>query len=92
MSSIPSNLTPQAFTDRWRRTTLKERPAYQEHFPGLCRLINHPTPAEVEPTGENFAFGYGAAYGRPSDLSADEVLARRLALNLARVAQQSGGA
>lgn len=61
MSSIPSNLTPQAFVDKWRYATLKERSAYQEHFLDLCHLIGHPTPAEVDPTGENFAFEYGAA-------------------------------
>jgi hypothetical protein len=54
-------LTPQAFVDKWRRATLKERSAYQEHFIDLCRLIGHPTPAEVDPTDENLAFEYGAA-------------------------------
>jgi hypothetical protein len=56
-----STLTPQAFVDKWKHATLKERSAYQEHFIDLCRLIGHPTPAEVDPTGENFAFEYGAA-------------------------------
>jgi type II restriction/modification system DNA methylase subunit YeeA len=56
----PSTLTPQAFVDKWRHATLKERSAYQEHFIDLCRLIGHPTPAEADPTGENFAFEYGA--------------------------------
>ncbi len=54
-------LPPQEFVDKWRSATLKERSAYQEHFIDLCRLIGHPTPAEVDPTGENFAFEYGAA-------------------------------
>jgi hypothetical protein len=58
--STPSTLTPQEFVDKWRSATLKERSAYQEHFIDLCRLIGHPTPAEVDPTGENFAFEYGA--------------------------------
>jgi hypothetical protein len=56
-----STLTPQAFVDKWRHATLKERSACQEHFIDLCRLVGHPTPAEVDPTGENFAFEYGAA-------------------------------
>jgi hypothetical protein len=56
-----STLTPQAFVDKWRHATLKERSACQEHFIDLCRLIRHPTPAEVDPTGENFAVEYGAA-------------------------------
>ena len=59
--STPPTLTPQDFVDKWRSATLKERSAYQEHFIDLCRLIGHPTPAEVDPTGENFAFEYGAA-------------------------------
>ncbi len=59
--STPSSITPQSFVDKWRSATLKERSAYQEHFIDLCRLIGHPTPAEVDPTGENFAFEYGAA-------------------------------
>ena len=33
-----------------------------------------------------------AAYGWPADLSDDEILARLLALNLARAAQHTGGA
>ena len=56
-----TTLTPQSFVDKWRSATLKERSAYQEHFIDLCRLIGHPTPAEVDPTGENFAFEYDAA-------------------------------
>jgi hypothetical protein len=54
-------LTPQAFVDKWRHATLKERSACLEHFIDLCRLVGQPAPAEVDPTGENFAFEYGAA-------------------------------
>ncbi len=54
-------LTPQAFVDKWRYMELKERAACQEHFIDLCRLLEHPTPAEADPTGEHFAFEYGAA-------------------------------
>ncbi len=56
-----STFTPQAFVDKWRHIELKERAACQEHFIDLCRLIEHPTPAEADPTGEHFAFEYGAA-------------------------------
>jgi hypothetical protein len=41
--------------------TLKERSAAQEHFLDLCRLLNHPTPAEADPSGESFTFEAGAA-------------------------------
>lgn len=57
---MPTTLTPQAFVDKWRDTTLKERAAAQEHFIDLCRLVNHPTPAEDDPTGARFAFEAGA--------------------------------
>ncbi len=63
MTTLPT-IAPQSFVDKWRSATLKERSAYQEHFIDLCRLIGHPTPAEVDPTGENFAFEYGAAKTR----------------------------
>lgn len=57
---MPTTLTPQAFVDKWRDTTLKERAAAQEHFLDLCRLVNHPTPAEDDPAGTRFAFEAGA--------------------------------
>lgn len=56
--------TPQEFVAKWRRATLKERSAAQEHFIDLCRLINHPTPAEADPTGTTFSFEAGAGKQR----------------------------
>jgi hypothetical protein len=56
-----AQLTPQAFVHKWRDSTLKERSAAQEHFIDLCRLIDHPTPAEDDPSGERFTFEAGAA-------------------------------
>ncbi len=53
-----TTLAPQAFVDKWRHVELNERAACQEHFLDLCRLIDHPTPAEDDPTGERFAFEY----------------------------------
>lgn len=32
-------MTPQEFTDKWRRVELKERTASQSHFIDLCRLL-----------------------------------------------------
>ena len=61
MSSMPANLTPQAFVDKWRHVELKEHAACQEHFLDLCHRIGHPTPAEDDPTGEHFTSEYGAA-------------------------------
>ena len=48
------------FIAKWRKVELKERSAAQEHFLDLCRMLGHPTPAEVDPTGETFCFEKGA--------------------------------
>ena len=49
-------MTPQEFLAKWKSATLKERSAAQEHFIDLCRLLDEPTPAEADPTGEWFCF------------------------------------
>jgi type II restriction/modification system DNA methylase subunit YeeA len=54
-------LTPQEFVSKWKNSELKERSAYQEHFIDLCRIINHPTPVEKDPIGDNFTFEAGAS-------------------------------
>jgi hypothetical protein len=56
-------LSSQEFVAKWRHATLKERSAAQEHFIDLCRLVGHPTPAELDPTGSTFAFEAGVAKG-----------------------------
>jgi hypothetical protein len=38
-------LSPQEFVAKWRKATLKESSAAQEHFIDLCHLVGHPTPA-----------------------------------------------
>ena len=53
-------LTAREFIAKWRASTLKERSAAQEHFIDLCRLVEHPTPAEADPTGAHFTFERGA--------------------------------
>jgi len=57
-------LSPQEFVAKWRKATLKERSAAQEHFIDLCRLVGHPTPAEADPTGQTFTFEAGASKQR----------------------------
>lgn len=57
---MPATMTPQQFVHKWRGVTLKERSASQEHFIDLCHLVNHPTPAAHDPTGERFTFERGA--------------------------------
>jgi len=55
------SLTPQEFVTKWSKSTLKERSAAQEHFLDICHMIGHLTPAESDPTGENFTFEAGAS-------------------------------
>ena len=60
MSPQPS-ITPREFVNKWQHASkLKERSAAQEHFSDLCRLLGHPTPAELDPEGERFCFEAGA--------------------------------
>jgi hypothetical protein len=49
-------MTVTQFIEKWQKTTLSERASAQEHFIDLCRLLDHPTPAEADPTGESYAF------------------------------------
>ena len=53
-------MTPGEFIAKWRASELKERSASQEHFLDLCRMLNEPTPAEDDPTGERYCFERGA--------------------------------
>ena len=53
-------MTPEEFIAKWRTVQLKERSAAQEHFIDLCRLLDEPTPAEADPTGETYCFEKGA--------------------------------
>ena len=53
-------MAPEEFIAKWRAVDLKERSAAQEHFIDLCRLLDEPTPAEADPTGETYCFEKGA--------------------------------
>ena len=53
-------MTPHAFITKWRASALKERSGSQEHFIDLCRLLDEPTPAEADPSGETYCFERGA--------------------------------
>jgi type II restriction/modification system DNA methylase subunit YeeA len=52
-------LTPFDFVNKWQNSELKERSSAQENFIDLCRLMEHPTPAEVDSTGQSFTFEAG---------------------------------
>ncbi|HEX8227926.1 MAG TPA: DNA methyltransferase [Chloroflexia bacterium] len=48
------------FVSQWQASTRSERSSAQEHFLGLCDVLGHPHPAEVDPRGEWFTFEKGA--------------------------------
>ena len=64
-------LTPDVFIAKWRASELKERSAAQEHFLDLCRLLDEPTPAEADPTGDWYCFERGARKDTGGDGWAD---------------------
>jgi len=49
------------FIAKWKRVELTERSASQQHFLDLCALLDHPTPAGVDPRGDFFTFEKGAS-------------------------------
>lgn len=49
-------MTPADFIKKWQQTKLSERSSAQEHFLDLCKLLEQPTPAEADPTGEFYTF------------------------------------
>ncbi len=64
-------MTPHEFIEKWKHHALTERASAQEHFLDLCRLFDHPTPAEADPTGEHFTFEKGASITGGGDGWAD---------------------
>src|SRR5438128_2370610 len=52
-------MTPQQFIAKWKRATLTERSAAQQHFLGLCDLLGQPKPAEVDSEGSWYTFERG---------------------------------
>lgn len=64
-------MTVHDFVAKWRKATLKERSAAQEHFIDLCNLFEHPTPAAIDPEGTHFCFEKGAAKHGGGDGFAD---------------------
>jgi type II restriction/modification system DNA methylase subunit YeeA len=54
-------MTPHEFVHKWRNNSSTEKQSYQQHFLDLCRLVGHPTPAEVDPEAKYFTFEAGAA-------------------------------
>jgi len=53
------SVTPEAFVKKWVASTLDEKAAAQPQFIDLCRMLGEPTPADVDPHGEFYAFERG---------------------------------
>ena len=49
-------MTPQEFVAKWRRSRGQESAGAQEWFIDLCRVVEHPTPAELDPRQEWYTF------------------------------------
>jgi hypothetical protein len=41
---------------KWANIRPRETAASQSHFNDICRLIDHPTPVEYDPSGKNYYF------------------------------------
>ena len=69
--TLDAPMTADEFIRKWRASELKERSASQEHFIDLCRLLDEPTPADADPTGETYCFERGARRDAGGDGWAD---------------------
>lgn len=49
-------MTPAEFAAKWKANTTKEIAGSKEHFIDLCRMLGYPTPTELDPTGDFYAF------------------------------------
>ncbi len=49
-------MTPQEFIAKWRRSRGQESAGAQEWFLDICRLVEHGTPAELDPRQEWYTF------------------------------------
>ena len=49
-------MTPQDFIAKWRRSRGQESAGAQEWFLDLCRVVEHPTPAEMDRSQQWYTF------------------------------------
>ena len=49
-------MTPQQFISKWRRNRGQESAGAQEWFIDLCRMVEHPTPAEMDRSQQWYTF------------------------------------
>jgi type II restriction/modification system DNA methylase subunit YeeA len=52
-------VTPHEFIAKWRKSSLSERSACQQHFCDLCDLLGQQKPAEADPEGAWYTFERG---------------------------------
>jgi hypothetical protein len=52
-------MTPQEFIAKWKRSTLSERSACQQHFLDLCEVLGQRKPAAADPEGAWYTFERG---------------------------------
>ncbi len=52
-------MTPQEFIAKWKRASLSERSAYQQHFLDLCDVLGQPKPGAADPEGAWYTFERG---------------------------------
>jgi hypothetical protein len=56
MAQSNSETAADRFVEKWANSELSERAASHEHFIDLCHLIDQPTPASADATGEEYTF------------------------------------
>lgn len=56
MTSPHPTMPPERFIAKWRRSRGQESAGAQEWFIDLCRVVDHPTPAELDPRQEWYTF------------------------------------
>ncbi len=44
------------FVEKWSTSELKETASFQAFFDDLCRVVGHPTPSQIDPTGTYFTY------------------------------------
>jgi type II restriction/modification system DNA methylase subunit YeeA len=64
-------MTVAEFISIWQKADLSERSGCQQHFCGLCRLLGHREPVEMDPKGDFFTFERGAEKNTGGDGWAD---------------------
>jgi hypothetical protein len=56
MAKNDTETAAERFVEKWANSELSERAASHEHFIDLCRLIDQPTLASADATGEEYTF------------------------------------